>query len=83
MPGKIIYTPNNPPTCGDWCEGLPRAVYYSDGTIWQCSVCGKKWVRVSGAQYNEPYATWWPYFGNKGTTRIKNTWMTDNREETR
>jgi hypothetical protein len=31
---------------------------YPAGTLWECDDCGKQWVVVTGAQYNEPYSAW-------------------------
>lgn len=54
MSGRIIYVP---PSAHD-CEGRPSADWYKAGTIWECSECGKQYVVVEGAQYNESYSAW-------------------------
>ena len=47
-----------PPPPAHQCEGRPFADGYRAGTIWTCDECGKKFVVVQGAQYNEPYTAW-------------------------
>lgn len=59
MSGRIVYEPSTPSACerGN-CEGKIRAPELRPGTIWKCDECGKQWVVVQGAQYNESYQAW-------------------------
>lgn len=56
MPGHIILPPPPPHKC----EGRPPADHFKPATVWQCDECGKKYVVVEGAQYNESYTAWRP-----------------------
>lgn len=47
-----------PPPAAHKCEGLPSADEHLPATVWTCDDCGKKFVVVAGAQYNEPYQAW-------------------------
>lgn len=59
MSGRITFIPKTPTACERGsCEGKPDPKLHRDGTIWQCYECGKEWVVVSGAQYNESYTAW-------------------------
>lgn len=59
MTGRITHTPT-PQTLHDrkGCDGKPDANMHARGTIWTCDDCGKQWVVVQGAQYNESYSAW-------------------------
>jgi len=56
MSGKITYTPEDHELHG--CQGKPVASTLRRGTIWTCDDCGKRWVVVTGSQYNETYSAW-------------------------
>lgn len=56
MSGKI--TP--PPAAPHQCTGRPDAKRHARGTVWTCNNCGKQFVVVFGAQYNESYVAWRP-----------------------
>jgi ribosomal protein L37AE/L43A len=47
-----------PPPEAHKCEGIPLPALYHEGTVWTCDDCGKKFVVVRGAQYNESYLAW-------------------------
>lgn len=59
MPGRITFSP---PTQSRHdrigCHDRPVAENHEAGTIWTCDDCGKEWVVVWGAQYNEIYFAW-------------------------
>lgn len=60
MGGRITYVPGPEDVCKTYqgCEGKPPAGMLKPKTQWTCNVCGKIWVVVAGAQYNEPYQAW-------------------------
>jgi ribosomal protein L37AE/L43A len=59
MTGKITFVPTQK-TLHDreGCQGKPHPDSQVRGTIWTCDDCGKEWVKVEGAQYNEAYSAW-------------------------
>lgn len=59
MTGRITYEPPPEATCKRYgCADMPKADSLKPATIWQCDVCGKEWVVVTGSQYNEDYSAW-------------------------
>lgn len=60
MSGRIVFEPPLAAECirAGRCRDMPPAGEYRDGTIWQCDVCGARWEKWSGAQYNEPFDAW-------------------------
>lgn len=62
MTGRITYVPQPAAVCErpGGCPDKPRAEAYTRGTVWTCDECGREWVVVTGAQYNEPYSAWRP-----------------------
>lgn len=62
MTGRITYVPPTPAACDrpSGCPDKPPVTVHRPGTIWTCDECGREWVLVTGAQYNEAYAAWRP-----------------------
>lgn len=60
MGGRITHVPAPKDDCirGWGCADKPSPNDYKPGTQWTCDNCGKVWVVVEGAQYNEPYQAW-------------------------
>ena len=59
MAGRITFVPSTPTACEQGhCAGKPSPDPHRPGTIWTCDECGKEWVLVQGAQYNETYRAW-------------------------
>lgn len=60
MTGRITFVPTAAQRCETQlgCPDMPPAAGLVPGTIWQCDGCGREWVVVAGAQYNEPYQAW-------------------------
>lgn len=60
MSGRIIFEPTDEAACerNRDCADKPIAYLLRPGTIWKCDDCGREWVVVEGAQYNESYKAW-------------------------
>ncbi len=60
MSGRITFGPEPAAVCDrpGGCPEKPRAEAHSRRTVWTCDECGREWVVVEGAQYNEPYSAW-------------------------
>lgn len=60
MSGRITFVPTPAAICERpaGCLDKPPPHVHRRGTIWTCDECGRQWVLVVGAQYNEPYEAW-------------------------
>lgn len=60
MTGMIVHVPAAAKRCelSAGCAEKPPADDLRPGTVWRCDECGREWVVVAGAQYNEPYQAW-------------------------
>lgn len=60
MTGRITFTPEPAAVCERpaGCLDKPNHRMLRSGTIWTCDECGREWVVVTGAQYNESYTAW-------------------------
>ena len=58
MTGKITFVPGPEDQCRLACPDKPSCAALKPRTPWTCDYCGKVWVVVEGAQYNEVYRSW-------------------------
>jgi len=60
MTGRITHVLEPAAVCErpGGCPDMPKAEAHRPGTVWTCDECGREWVVVEGAQYNESYRAW-------------------------
>lgn len=60
MTGRITHVPTPAAVCERpaGCLDKPHPEVHARGTVWTCDECGREWVVVTGAQYNESYSAW-------------------------